>query len=230
MIAAAQRGQRILMVAHVLRFWPEYMALVRYVQSGALGKPLLATAKRLAGPPRWAEYYLHPEWSGGGVVDMQIHDVDMLNWLFGTPKTVYALGERSPETGGWDVALTLIDYADGRGFAEASVMQAPEYPFTMGLSVLCELGSVEFGFRAGGIQVDSRDQAGTSLIVYEAGKEPRALAFTPGDGYVNEVRAFVDSVRAGRPPMDGSGEQGRLALATSLAARESLETGRVIAL
>ena len=228
MIAAAQRNNRVLMVAHVLRYWPEYVALVQYVKSGALGKPLIATAKRLAGPPRWAEYYLHPEWSGGGVVDMQIHDVDTLNWLFGAPKTVYARGQRSPETGGWDVALTLVDYGDVKGFAEASVMQAPEYPFTMGLSVLCERGSVEFSFRAGGVQVDSRDQAGTSLMIYEAGKEPRALAFTPGDGYTNEVRAFVESVRMGQPPADGTGEQGRLALATALAARRSLETGEVV--
>jgi UDP-N-acetylglucosamine 3-dehydrogenase len=228
MIAAAQRNKRILMVAHVLRYWPEYVALVQYVKSGALGKPLIATAKRLAGPPRWAEYYLHPEWSGGGVVDMQIHDVDTLNWLFGTPKTVYARGQRSPETGGWDVALTLVDYGDVRGFAEASVMQAPEYPFTMGLSVLCERGSVEYSFRAGGVQVDSRDQAGTSLMVYEAGKEPRPLAFTPGDAYVNEVRSFAECVRTGRPPADGTGAQGRLALATALAARESIETGQVV--
>jgi predicted dehydrogenase len=161
-------------------------------------------------------------------VDLQIHDVDTLNWLFGTPKTVYARGQRSPESGGWDVALTLLDYGDVKAFAEGSAMQAPEYPFTMGLSVLCERGSVEFIFRAGGVQVDSRDQAGTSLVVYEAGKEPRALAFTPGDGYVNEVRAFAECVRIGKPPVQGTGEQGRLALATSLAARTSLETGQVV--
>jgi predicted dehydrogenase len=216
------------MVAHVLRYWPEYVALVQFVKSGALGKPLIATAKRLAGPPRWAEYYLHPEWSGGGVVDLQIHDMDTLNWLFGTPQTVYARGQRSPETGGWDVALTVLDYGDVKTFAEGSVMQAPEYPFTMGLSVLCERGSVEFTFRAGGVQVDSRDQAGTSLMIYEVGQAPRALAFTPGDGYDNEVRAFADCVRTGQPPVGGTGEQGRLALATSLAARRSIETGQVV--
>jgi predicted dehydrogenase len=109
-------------------------------------------------------------------------------------------------------------------------MQAPEYPFTMGLTVLCERGSVEFGFRAGGVQVDSRDQAGTSLMVYEAGKAPRALPFTPGDGYANEVAAFVDCVRSGQQPAEGTGEQARLALATSLAARKSIETGQVVAL
>ena len=37
MIEAAQRADRILMVAHVLRFWPEYQALVELVQVGELG-------------------------------------------------------------------------------------------------------------------------------------------------------------------------------------------------
>ena len=138
MIAAAGQSNRLLMVAHVLRFWPEYVAIADFLKSGALGKPLAATAKRLVGPPRWSDFFLHPEWSGGGVLDLHVHDLDTLNWLFGTPVTVYARGQRSPESGGWDLALTLVDYGDVKGFAEGSALQAPEYPFTMGLAVLCE--------------------------------------------------------------------------------------------
>ena len=104
MIAAAKQSDRLLMVAHVLRFWPEYVAIADFLKTGALGKPLAATAKRLVGPPRWSDFFLHPEWSGGGVLDLQVHDLDTLNWLFGTPKTVYARGQRSPESGGWDLA------------------------------------------------------------------------------------------------------------------------------
>jgi UDP-N-acetylglucosamine 3-dehydrogenase len=230
MIAAATQSGKLLMVAHVLRFWPEYVAIADFLKTGALGKPLAATAKRLVGPPRWSDFFLHPEWSGGGVLDLHVHDLDTLNWLFGTPVTVYARGQRSPESGGWDLAMTLVDYGGVQGFAEGSALQTPEYPFTMGLAVLCEGGSVEFTFRAGGVQVDSRDAGGTSLWVYEKGQPPRPLAYQAGDGYVNQAAAFVACVRSGQPPTEGTPEQGRLAVATALAARQSIETGQVVRL
>jgi UDP-N-acetylglucosamine 3-dehydrogenase len=228
MIEAAKASGRLLMVAHVLRFWPEYVAISEFLKTGTLGKPLAATAKRLVEPPRWSDFFLHPEWSGGGVFDLHIHDLDTLNWLFGMPKTVYACGQRSPESGGWDLAMTLVDYGDVKGFAEGSALQAPDYPFTMGLAVLCERGSVEFTFRAGGVQVDTRDDGGCSLLVYEPGKPPRTLEVVAGDGYVNEAAAFVECVRSDQAPTDGTAEQGRLAVATALAARESLETGQIV--
>ena len=230
LIAVAKQTKRLLMIGHTVRFWPEYTVLVGLVKSGQLGKPLGAIARRLAGPPRWAEWFLHPEWSGGEVLDLQIHDVDSFNWLFGVPKTVYARGQRAADSGGWDLALTLIDYGGPNAFAEGSAMQPPEYPFTATLSVLCERGSVEFSFRAGGAQVDSRDSGGTSLMLYEAGKPPRALESPGGDAYDREIAAFVSGVRSGRMPEDGTPEQGRLAVATSLAARRSIETGEVVKL
>jgi UDP-N-acetylglucosamine 3-dehydrogenase len=230
MIDAAKQAKGILMIGHTVRFWPEYTVLADVVKSGRLGKPLAATARRLAGPPRWADWFLHPEWSGGEVLDLQIHDVDTFNWLFGAPKTVYARGQRAKDSGGWDLAMTLIDYGGAKAFAEGSAMQPPEYPFTATLSVLCERGSVEFSFRAGGVQVDSRDAGGASLMLYEAGKPPRPLESPAGDAYDREIAAFVDCVRTGRTLVDGTPEQGRLAVATSLAARQSIETGQVVTL
>jgi predicted dehydrogenase len=66
--------------------------------------------------------------------------------------------------------------------------------------------------------------------VYEKGQPPRPLAFLAGDGYANQAAAFVACVRSGQPPTDGTPEQGRLAVATALSARQSIETGEVIRL
>src|SRR5437016_3960090 len=53
-MAAHRKTSAILMLAHVLRFFPDYVALVGFVNSGALGKPLSAVASRLSVPPGWA--------------------------------------------------------------------------------------------------------------------------------------------------------------------------------
>jgi predicted dehydrogenase len=211
MIDAARQSGQILMLAHVLRFWPEYMALVDLVKSGELGRPLAATASRLSARPAWGDWFANPAWTGGAVHDLHIHDLDTLNWLFGTPKSVYARGQRGAP-GGWDHVLTLVDYGPVQGFAEGSVMMPDGYPFTMTLWVLCEKGSVEFTFRAGGSGVETGSAGGTSLVVYEAA----------------EVAYFVQCVQEKRPPERGTAEDGRLAVQTALAARQSLETNQVV--
>ncbi len=227
MIAAADQSGQILMLAHVLRFWPEYVALVDFVKSGELGEPLSASATRLSARPTWGDWFTNPDWTGGAVHDLHIHDLDTLNWLFGTPRSVYSRGQRGAP-GGWDQVLTLVDYGQVGCLAEGSVMMPDEYPFTMTLRVLCEKGSVEFIFRAGGTGVETGNTSGISLMIYESGVEPRPLSAPGGDAYKAQVAYFADCVREKRPPERGTPEQGRLAVKTALAAREALETNQVI--
>jgi len=231
MIEAARKNDRLLMVAHVLRFWPEYMALVGLVQSGKLGRPLAATAFRLSARPRWGcqNWFANPAYSGGAVLDMQVHDVDALNWIFGTPRSVYSRGERG-RTGGWDHVLTLIDYGEAAAFAEGSVLMPEGYPFYQALQVLCEKGSVEFASRAASVGVETGAAEGISLVLYEAGQPPRRLDREDTNAYENEVAYFVDCVRRGRTPDRGTAAQGRLAVQTAAAARRSLETGQIVML
>jgi predicted dehydrogenase len=228
MVAASAQTGKILMLAHVIRFWPEYLAVYDFVKSGALGKPLTATASRLSSRPKWGDWFMKPEWTGGAVLDLHIHDLDAFNWFFGTPRSVYSRGQRGP-FGGWDHALTLVDYGEVKAFAEGTTMMPDGYPFTMTLWVSCEKGSVEFNFRAGGTGVESGTSQGTSVMIYEAGKEPRPLAAAGGDGYEAQVAYFVRCVQENKLPERGTPEQGRLAVQTCLAARRSLEANQVIA-
>ena len=226
MIEAAQQNDRLLLVAHVLRFWPEYVALADVVHSGQLGRPLAATASRLSTRPTWGDWFANPAWTGGAVQDLHIHDLDAFNWLFGRPKSVYSRGRRSA-TGGWDHVLTVLDYGEVQTFAEGSVLMPEGYPFHMALWVLCEQGRVEFSFRAAGTGVETGTASGTSLMVYESGQDPRRLSIAGGDGYENQVAYFADCIRESHAPEKGTAEQGRLAMRTALAARRSLESGQV---
>jgi len=231
MIKASQKNNRLLMVAHVLRFWPEYMVLAEVVQSGQLGRPLAATAFRLSARPTWGwdNWFANPAFSGGAVFDMQVHDVDVLNWIFGTPKTVYSRGERG-HTEGWDHVLTLIDYGEATAFAEGSVLMPKGYPFYQSLKVLCETGSAEFTFRAASAGVETGTAEGTTLVLYETGQPPRRLDREDTDAYENEVTYFINCLRGEHTPDRGTATQGRLAVQTAAAARRSLETNQVVVL
>lgn len=224
MISAAKEAGATLMVAHVLRFWGEYVTLAEFVHSGKLGKPISAVAVRLSQLPAWADWFLNPAWSGGAVLDLCVHDFDALNWLFGTPKTVYARG-RELKPGLWNDIHALVDYGGVNGFVCGSEFMPEGYPFTAELKVLCEGGAVEFSFRAGGSSVEMG--GGSSLVVHEAGKA-YPLTAKPGDAYENQAAYFVDCLRKDIKPGLGTPEQARLAVVTADAARASLESGAVV--
>jgi predicted dehydrogenase len=215
------------MIGQTLRFWPEYVALVNFVHRGALGRPLSAVACRLSQRPAWAAWFGDPEQSGGAVIDLMIHDLDVLNWVFGQPASVYARGQQSAP-GMWDHILTVVDYGAAAGSIEGSELLPPGYPFTATLSVLCERGRVEYLFRAGGVSVEMGGGV-NSLMVYEPDKAYTLDAPGSGDdAWGLEVAFFVECVRAGRAPQVGTPQQARLAVATANAARLSLETGEVV--
>lgn len=230
MIAAARASGRTLMVAHVLRFWPEYVALVERVHSGRLGRPLSASALRLSSRPAWGEWFANPAWTGGAVHDLHIHDLDGLAWLFGrAPLTVHAYGRRGP-TGGWDHLQTLLDYGEASALAEGSVMMPDDYPFAMSLRVHCERGSIEFAFRAGGSGVETGSAAGSVLSEFVPGREPRRIETTGEDAFESEIAYFARCVRSASAPTRADAVAGRQAVRVALAVRRSLDIGRAVSL
>ena len=70
------------MIAHVLRFWPEYVEIARRVASGELGRPRSGFASRRQPFPAWSALFSRSDLTGGAVIDMMIHDYDALNWVF----------------------------------------------------------------------------------------------------------------------------------------------------
>jgi predicted dehydrogenase len=222
MLAAQRETGTPLMIAHVLRFWPEYVALANFVKGGALGVPLSVVAARLGAPPA-ASWFRNADESGGAVLDLMIHDLDALNWLLGQPKTVYARGHLAAP-GLWNDVHCILDYGGKQGSIEASQFYPAGFPFTMALKVLCERGSVELSFRAGSYLSTS---AQVSLMAYEAGKA-YVLDVEPADAYERQIAYFISCLRAGRQFAHGTPEQARLAVACSSAARQSLESGEVV--
>ena len=95
MIEAAEKNNRKLMVAQCLRFWPEYEYLKECVETKRFGDVLSGYFFRGGSTPKWSyqNWLLKKEKSGGVILDQHIHDVDMINWLFGTPEAVSSIAK-----------------------------------------------------------------------------------------------------------------------------------------
>jgi predicted dehydrogenase len=222
-IAAAAGSDRFFMVGLVLRFWPEYAELRRRVAAGELGRPLAVSTFRLSPPVDWNEWMADSAQSGGVPVDLLVHDFDQMNWLLGTPRRVYA---RAPHPGH---VLATVDYDGAEGIGEGSMAMPKSYPFSSNVRVLCEGGVAEYSFSAApaedGGNIGASD-APRGLRLYPAGGEPLTVPVESADPWGPEIAYFVECVEQGRVPEQGTGEQARLALAVSLAAAASLESGR----
>ena len=218
--AAAEAGGRVLMVGHVLRFVAEIAELRRVIASGELGRPLAASATRLSPPADWNDWMLDPARSGGTLVDLAIHDFDVLAALLGPARRVHARGV----AGGTHVSV-LVEHEHGEGSVAASHAMPGTYPFTAGLRVLCEQGLLEHRFVAGaGDEVADSDVVSV-LTVYPRDGEPREHSVPGDDPWRTEIEHFLDCVERGGGPAEGTFAQARAALATALAARRSLESG-----
>jgi predicted dehydrogenase len=212
--AAAAASGRVLMVGHVLRFMPEVAELRRVLASGELGRPLSASAIRLSAPPDWNDWMLEPERSGGTLVDLAIHDLDVLGALLGPARRVQARAS----AGGRHV-IALVEHEHGEAVVEASHAMPASYPFTARLRVLCERGVLEHRFVAGAGDEVAGDVV--SVLGIHPADGPAREFSAPGDPWQAQIEHFLDCVESGTEPADGSFAQARAALAIALAARDS---------
>jgi predicted dehydrogenase len=103
------------------------------------------------------------------------------------------------------------------------------YPFSSDIRVLCERGGAEYAFSAAPVEGEGNIGASDSargLRLFPNEGEPSTVPVEAADPWGPELEYFVDCVEHGRPADRGTAEQARDALAVSLAANRSLESGR----
>lgn len=93
MLAAAKEYNRVLMIGQCLRFEPAYLYLKKCVDEGTFGKLKNMRMHRMSSHPMWGfeQWYTKTEKSGGCIMDLHIHDVDMARFLLGEPDSVSCL-------------------------------------------------------------------------------------------------------------------------------------------
>ena len=209
MIAAARKANRVLMVAQVVRFWPDYAAAREILRSGRLGKVKSAVFHRKCAAPAWGTWMKDAGTSGGGVFDLLIHDVDYCRQMFGRPQGVRAIGIEEMEKG-IDWVLAELEYPAGPPVVISGGWHHPKsYPFSMEFTIIAEGGTLDFhsGMRP--------------LTLYLADGTEERPALAAGDGFEAELRYFVECAQAGRWPEACRPEESAEAVRTMIEIRDA---------
>ncbi|WP_372805760.1 Gfo/Idh/MocA family protein [Pontiella sp.] len=183
MIAAASAAGKQLMVAQCIRFWPAYAWLKSVVESNAFGAVKVADFSRLTYAPAWsdASWISDPSKSGGMALDLHIHDLDYIQYLFGPPAAVES-DCAYLENGVPGHSVTRVDYGAGKVVtATASWMMPKSFGFSMAFKVVFEKAAVVLD--------------GNGVTVYPAEGEAYAPEIEPGDGYRGEIEYFASLVK-----------------------------------
>jgi predicted dehydrogenase len=183
MLLAAARNQRVLMVAHVLRFWPAYCALRALLDSGEYGQVQRAKFVRRSAAPDWGDWFANPTRTGGATLDLLIHDIDQALLLFGPPVSASATSLDAP-----DAAHYTLHYADGLDVEiEGGWFRSGE-PFAMSFAVATN--SAELIFENDGVSIK------------QANGFTKTIPLSTEDPYARQLAYFLDCCRLSRIPSE----------------------------
>ena len=186
---AARAGKGVFQVGHNRRFAPVYVALKQLV-SGQ-DRPHSAHVKMNRGE------LIDPGWvgdarvTGGFLYETTIHMFDMVRFLFGEVTKLYALGSAHeyPETDDFSVLLGFEGgvHATLASSADASWL----FPFER-VEVFCHHRTIITREMESLVSSEGLEGGSVTRSMHQLRKEEKW-------GYVQEDRAFVDSIVAGAP-------------------------------
>jgi len=220
MVEAAGKAETFAMPAMCLRFWPEWAWLKNAVAKKTYGKVYSARFRRVAEPPTWGtKHFANGQKSGGALLDLHIHDVDFINYLFGKPKSVFATGY-TKYTGAVDHVVAQFEVESGAiVHAEGSWAMSPGFGFSMGYTVNFENATADY---------DIARAPDNILRLFESGKPAETIKCEGSDGYVGEIRHIIQAIQTGKAPTVVTMGDGLCSVEICEAEEESIRAGRVI--
>lgn len=145
-VDVAKECGRMLMVGHVLPFFPEYQWARATIESGKYGRLLGGHFRRVVSDPAWLESYWEPDLVGGPMLDLHVHDAHFIRYLFGMPQSVVTRGRMKGECAqSW---LTMFNYAspDLVVTAASGTIGQQGRPFLHGFEIHLEEATLTFEF------------------------------------------------------------------------------------
>ncbi len=189
MVRIAKENNVVLMVGHCVRFDKAYIYLKNILADNRFGRILSLSMYRHSSIPRWSAngWMNNFEVSGGAVLDLHIHETDIITYLLGKPESVTTLGD-------YCHCSTLYNFGNGVNVdAQASWRPMDVYSFRSGYDACFEKATIIYKDKK--MQVVLKD--GTTLD-NEIANEKFADYIISDNAYDCEMRYFIDSVKAKR--------------------------------
>jgi predicted dehydrogenase len=211
------------MVGFHRRFDPAYSQAKQHIEAGALGKPEVfrSISRDASMGSSNLEFHLS---SGGLIVDLGVHDMDLARWMVGEVETVQAIGgaltdPSMAQHGLHDTAVALLHFENG-AFGTVEMARNTAYGHEVRTEVLGAKGKLDI----------ERNQRG-DLSIYDASgghfDRPRGFEERFKEAYLLEMTAFVRGVLAGQTPMPDARDAWH-SLRLAVAAQEALTSGKTI--
>jgi len=221
---SARAGGGQVMVAFQYRYHPGLLAIRRWLEEDALGRPLSARAQYgdyLPGWHAWEDYrqsYSARADLGGGAVLTLCHPLDYLMWLLGdvTQVTAAVSSQGGLGIGVEDTAEAVLAFAGGAlGSVHLDFVQRPP---VHDMAIVGTEGTLTWDQSDGAARLYRASTGEWQVVEAPAG-------FDRNDMFLAEMQRFLD-VTAGRAAPEPTLEDGIRVLALGLAIRESAQLGR----
>jgi predicted dehydrogenase len=227
-VSACRKAGVQLLVAHVVRFFPEYALARAAVATGQIGKPGVIRLHRGSYRPKKpaGNWFLDEVKSGGILMDLMIHDYDYARWVAGEVQSVSArrVTQRHPEAP-VDYGLVILSHRSGALSHIAGAWAYPPPTFRTHLEIAGDRGLIEF---------DSEGTAPIQNLILKTGGADApdvALPSSPvsESPYTTQIKEFYWALAQGAPARVEASD-GLAAVQIAEAALESAHTGQPVEL
>jgi predicted dehydrogenase len=227
-VNACRKASVQLLVAHVVRFFPEYALAHATVTEGQIGKPGVIRLHRGSYRPKKpaGNWFLDEEKSGGILMDLMIHDYDYARWVAGEVESVSAqhvteIHRDAPV----DYGLVILSHLSGALSHIAGAWAYPPPTFRTRFEIAGDRGLIEF---------DSDSTAPIqNLILKTAGSDAPDVALPSSpvseSPYTTQIKEFYAVLAEGKTPRVSAAD-GLDAVQIAEAALESAHSGQPVKL
>ncbi|MBQ9116317.1 MAG: Gfo/Idh/MocA family oxidoreductase [Clostridia bacterium] len=196
MLACSKETGKRLMIAQCSRFGKDMIIMKNFIDEGSFGKPVSAFFVAADGQPTWGfeNWFADGNRSGGCMLDLQAHTIDLINWYFGVPNATSTVAKQcAPDFTGYGSISSNLIYDSG-----------------LFVHVWCDWGirknkhdsrMTRINFENGYVVRKTGENGGLFAVSYEDGSitdiSDRYRAVK--SGYRDELEYFADCIKSGAP-------------------------------